>query len=102
MNKRKSKMEKLAAKRGDKHVDALFRVMLMYLKILDMDTGTNHEQVFSALYLQEGKTYEQVALECHVFINTVKRYVKKYDELAEKFLKNKDLFEIDEQKEALI
>ena len=95
MNKRKSKMEELAAKRGDKHVDALFRVMLRYLKILDMDTGTNHEQVFSALYLQEGKTYEQVALECHVFINTVKRYVKKYDELAEKLLQNKDLFEID-------
>ena len=42
MNKRKGKMEEFAAKRGDKQVDALFRVMLRYLKILDMDTGTNH------------------------------------------------------------
>ena len=85
----------MQTKRLLKQVDALFSVMLRYLKILDLDTGTNHEQVFSALYLSEGKSYEQVALECHVFINTVKRYVKKYNALAEKLLQNKDLFEID-------
>ncbi len=85
MNRRKGKMAELLEQK-EECLESLFNVMLGYLNVLDIDTGTNHCKVFRALYLDGDKTYEQISEECHLDIRTITRYVRKYDILAEKLM----------------
>ncbi len=90
MNRRKGKIAELIEQKQE-CVESLFGVMLHYLNVLDLDTGTNHCKVFKAVYLDGDKTYEQVSEECHLDIRTITRYVRKYDLLAEKLMKENNL-----------
>lgn len=86
MNRRKGKIAELI-ERQEECVKGLLDDMLYYLNLLDLDTGTNHCKVFTAVYLDGDKTYEQVSEECHLDVRTITRYVRKYDLLAEKLMK---------------
>lgn len=85
MNKRKGKMAELCEKRDDIKVKALFETMYGYYQIADIDMGCIYSQVFKLLYLNDEKlTYEQVAIKSNIGNNTLDRYIKKFDSLAEK------------------
>lgn len=91
MNQRKSKMEKLMLQRDDARVDALFDLMLGYFKILDVDIGTVHSKVFKALYFDKRRSYEKIANDNFLSVDTLVRYIRRYDNLAENLLKNDDI-----------
>jgi hypothetical protein len=95
MIKRKGKMEELMQRRGSKRVEILFEVMLRYLKILDLDTGTIHSKIFKSLYYDKRKPYMTIADENYLSIDTLFRYVHRYDALAEKLIESNEIFKID-------
>ena len=94
MNRRKGKIAELIENKAE-CIKSLFDDILYYLNLLDLDTGTNHCKVFTAVYLDGDKTYEQVSEECHLDVRTITRYVRKYDLLAEKLIKENNLLNED-------
>lgn len=95
MNKRQTKVEQLIATKDECYVKAVFKIVLRYLDILDLDTGTNHLSVFTDFYLsKKEKTYEQIALDNYISVDTLSRYLARYDRLVERIQKREDLLEI--------
>lgn len=61
-----------------------------YYSIKDLDECTNFLGIFNALYVDNVKlSYDEVAAKFYISINTLKRYIKKFNSLAEKLLKVK-------------
>ena len=95
MNKRKTKVEQMIARKEDRYVKAVFEVVLRYLDVLDMDIGTNHYSIFKDVYLSKTeRTYEQIALDNYISVDTLSRYLARYDRLVERIQKREDLLEI--------
>ncbi|MDR1905392.1 MAG: hypothetical protein LBQ27_00545 [Clostridiales bacterium] len=87
MNKRKGILEELIAKNA--HADDLKEVlkrMLNYYEIYDLEHCSNHYNIFFDLYF-ERKTYEATANDNFIHIDTLCRYIKRYNRLVEKLIK---------------
>ena len=95
MNKRKTKVEQMIATKEERYVKAVFEVVLKYLDVLDMDIGTNHYSIFKDVYLSKTeRTYEQIALDNYISVDTLSRYLARYDRLVVRIQKREDLLEI--------
>ncbi len=59
-----------------------------YYKILDIDTGGNHGEIFNALYNENHKTYDEITETYFVSIDTIGRCRIRFNKLAIKLATN--------------
>lgn len=86
MNKRIGLLEELIESYPDNmNVKNLLQELYCYYVIYDIDCGTNHHQIFKALYFKR-KNYEKVIFDTYISRSTLPRYIKRYNELAKKFI----------------
>lgn len=92
MNYRNGLLDKLS--RVDffkKYYKILIHKILDYLIVYDWVHSSNLHQVFRRLYL-ERKRNMTVAMECHISMATLTRYIKKFEGIAEAFIHNDQEF----------
>lgn len=90
MNKRKGFLDEAKI---NKNIDCkacnLLNILMDYFEIVDLDCGTVHGKIFYMLYLSEEQfSYEIISEKIFVSISTIKRYRIRYEELAQKIVKN--------------
>lgn len=70
-----------------KYSKDLIEVIFNYLKIFDLEQGTNNCKIFFALYIEEKrKPYYKIAMENFVDLKTLDRYRIRYNNLATKLI----------------
>ena len=89
MNKRKGILENLIkAYFEDSEVAEVFNTMLEYYAVHDLDKQTNHYVIFRGVFV-ENKSYEDVASENFIHINTLRKYIVDYNRLAVVLMKER-------------
>jgi hypothetical protein len=87
MNRCKGFLNELIEKHGDNNnVKKLLSKMLDYYEIYDVIHKTNHYGIFYAVYIERLKSYEEISEKYFIQIDTLKRYIKAYEYLAERLI----------------
>ena len=82
MHKRTDFIDIVKQNKGDPQCRQLLDSLYEYYKILDIDTGGVHGEIFNALYNEEHETYDEIT-ECYfVSIDTIRRCRIRFNKLA--------------------
>jgi len=87
MNRKKTFLDDCYLKRNHSDIIVLLQ---NYYAMKDLDESKNFLGIFNALYVSEEQlTYDEIAIRYYVGINTLKRYVVKFNRLAMLIAKSK-------------
>lgn len=82
MHKRTDFIDIVKQNEDDPQCRQLLDNLYEYYKILDIDTGGMHSEIFNALYNEDHKTYDEIT-ECYfVSIDTIRRCRIRFNKLA--------------------
>ena len=74
----------------------LFNRMKEYWYLYDIDNGTNHCQIFEALFLSKTVlSYNEIAGKFYIGERTLDRYISKYNRFAMNLIEQEKLFKND-------
>lgn len=63
----------------------IISILQNYYKIKDIEKNTKFLQIFNDLYIsQEKLSYDKISAKYYIGINTLNRYIEKFNTLAEK------------------
>lgn len=68
-------------------IDDVLQMSELYYKMYDLENHTVHALIFEALYIaSEEESYERIAERYFIDCSTLKRYVKRYNRFAERYI----------------